>query len=266
LILELSIIAISLIFLSYASLSDLKNREVPDKVWIAFFPIAIAFTLLRIALKEIPLFMALISIALTFIVSFILFELNFFGGADFKALVCIGIAFPSFPAFLKHFNIFPISFHPFFPIVVLYNAYFISLSTIFHIVIKNLLWILKNNKRIFEGFESEPFWKKFIVFITSYKQELSILEKKTHLYPIEEIFEANGKKFKRLKTFISVEFNKSEFIEKLKSYEKIDSSSQIWVTPGLPMIIFLTISFVLSVFIGDALFFAVFMLIKTVLK
>jgi len=269
-ILDFFLLTISFIFLSYASWSDLKKREVSNKVWAIFFPIAIAFTLIRIALGEIPLFLSLLSIALTFFVSFILLELNFFGGADFKAIVCIGIAFPSFPKIFNSFKIFLIAFHPFFPLVVLYNAYFFSSLTIFYMVFKNFFWILKNRKKIFEGFEEEAFWKKLLVFLTCYKKELKLLKNKSYLYPMEEIVKLKGKKAKKLKTFIEAELEEDEYlkrIEELKAYdEEMGFLSQAWVTPGLPMIAFLTLAFILSSFLGDVFFLFMLEIFKTILS
>src|ERR1700756_2226807 len=67
-----------------ASLSDLKTREISNKFWLVYGPIAGLIFALRLvyAADSIPIF--LVSGGATIVVSFLLFQLGVMGGADSK--------------------------------------------------------------------------------------------------------------------------------------------------------------------------------------
>jgi hypothetical protein len=51
----------------------------------------------------------------------------------------------------------------------------------------------------------------------------------------------------------------SEFEESLK---KVGSPDMVWVTPGLPLLVFILIALVIALTFGDPLFFALSMLLR----
>jgi len=94
-------ISLSLVFLIYASWSDIKTREVSNKVWLLYAPLGLMLTLFEGLLYEdydYWLFVG-ISVALTFTLAVSLFYLGAFGGADAKAFMCLALAFPTYPKF-----------------------------------------------------------------------------------------------------------------------------------------------------------------------
>ncbi|MCD6241735.1 prepilin peptidase, partial [Candidatus Bathyarchaeota archaeon] len=115
-------VAISLIFLGYASWSDIKTREVSNKVWLLYAPLGLMLTLFEGLLYEdydYWLF-AGISIALTFTLAVSLFYLGAFGGADAKAFMCLALAFPTYPKFSWNTHIMRL--HYFFPVTIFTNS------------------------------------------------------------------------------------------------------------------------------------------------
>ena len=90
-------IIVSIFFFALGSIFDIRTREVDDWVWLVYGPIGLALTIIRLFLDPSTLFITLISIALTTIFSFGLFYFGLFGGADAKAVICLGLTLPLIP-------------------------------------------------------------------------------------------------------------------------------------------------------------------------
>src|SRR4030066_2233184 len=91
-------ITLSLGFLLYASWSDYKTREVSNRVWAIYAPIALSLSLAGLLLFEpsqLPFYG--LSFGVTAGLALILFYAGGFGGADSKALMCIALALPFAP-------------------------------------------------------------------------------------------------------------------------------------------------------------------------
>ncbi|MFA7080745.1 MAG: prepilin peptidase, partial [Candidatus Bathyarchaeia archaeon] len=94
-------IVFSLGILSYASWSDFKTREVSNKVWVFYAPVALLLSLTQLILynfSQLPLYG--LSFGVTAGISLLLFYSGVFGGADSKALMCIALALPFAPVAL----------------------------------------------------------------------------------------------------------------------------------------------------------------------
>jgi preflagellin peptidase FlaK len=216
-------IAICLVMLSYASYSDLKTREVDDKLWILFSLIGI--TLNIIDLSNQSLMLVIISISLSSLISFIFYYIGFFGGADMKALIVISLILPVY---------YPSKYiHPFTSLTSLTNGTFITLSLPLIFFIMNITRLLRG-KKIFLGFEDEKLWKKILVCFLGYRA--SKVEKGQFFMSLQKSI--NGKK--------------SFHISLLKDEEFV-SGQDIWVTPGIPLLVFITFGFLLTVTYGDFL-------------
>ena len=91
-------IFVSLIFLTYASWNDYKTREVSNRVWLFYAPVALLLSLVDFGLYDptnLPFFA--LSFSITSIIAIGLFYTGGFGGADSKGLMCIAIALPFLP-------------------------------------------------------------------------------------------------------------------------------------------------------------------------
>jgi len=248
-------VIICLTFLVYGSWSDLKTREVSNGVWIVSLPIVTVLTVIRIYFtlgQIIPYAIsALISIALPFLI----FEIGFFGGADAKAMITLGIAIPLFPS---TFHPLLGYFHPFFPLTVLMNSFLLSLLSVAYAVVRNALWKLQTGRSLFDGFEQESVLRKLIVLLTGYKVGFSELERKTYLIPIEDAVEEGEAIRRGFRVFVGADEDRNVVLDRLKRYVSRDLvSGQVWVTPGLPMMVFITLAFVTTLVIGDLLFHVV---------
>ena len=101
------LIPIALIWLTFASISDLKSKEIPD--WLNFSLIIIALAIKSIqAILTRDVFILLYAIA-ALVIFFLLANLMYYtkqwGGGDAKLIIGLGIIFTQYPTeFLNYFN------------------------------------------------------------------------------------------------------------------------------------------------------------------
>ena len=90
--------------LAIASILDIKSREIPDKVWLAFGGIGLAITLLAltdpsaqpvIADKTSYIAHYALGFGLVSVIGYAVYKAGLFGGADPKALVAIALTLPT---------------------------------------------------------------------------------------------------------------------------------------------------------------------------
>ncbi|NWF86372.1 prepilin peptidase [Candidatus Bathyarchaeota archaeon] len=245
----------ALIFLLYASFSDYKTREVSNKVWIVFAPLALVLTMVELILYEDATSMLFygLSFGLVAAFAFILFYSGGFGGADAKALMCLALALPFYPEGLTPLSgtISPIS-EKFFPITVFSNSVLLAAATAIYMFLRNIIWRVKTGRKLFEeNQESESFGRKVLVLITGYKIPIGKLKEKWHLYPLENIDETqNGLKRKLL--LVPKDEGRDAIVDRLsKAVETKKIQDMVWATPGLPMLIFITAGLIIALLFGD---------------
>ena len=253
-LLEVSRVLITFFFLGLSSWYDFKTREVPNKVWAAYAPTAVALTLLQFYVDSsvgyglIP-YAWLISIGITTAISLILFYAGFFGGADAKALICLGLALPIYPSIVSGYLAGRV---PFFPLAVLGNAVLAASLLVLGIAGYNTIQLIKENGRLFEGLENEPVWSKILAFATGFKVSSQKLKDGSHYMLLEQFSRGeNGEAVRRLRLFPALEEESSE--EDEERFEELlnEVDGKVWVTPGLPFLIFITLGFVAALFVGD---------------
>jgi preflagellin peptidase FlaK len=250
-------IAFSLGFLLYASLRDYKTREVSNRVWAIYAPIALALSLAELLLYEssqLPLFA--LSFGLTAGIALLLFYTGGFGGADSKALMCIALALPFAP--LTLFTpvltgaISPIA-QFIFPLTILSNAVLFAAASGIYMILRNLVWHKRNGTKMFQGaLTSEPLWKKFVILITGYKVTVAKLKEKWHIFPMEDAEENAENTLTRKLVIIPRDEGRDKIVERLSNAAeagKIDA--YVWATPGLPMLIFVTLGLIVALLFGD---------------
>ena len=244
-------IAVSLIFLGYASWSDIKTREVSNKVWLLYAPLGLILTLFEGLLYEDYDYWlsAGISIALTFTLAVSLFYLGAFGGADAKAFMCLALAFPTRPGAI--WNIQIVSLYKLFPVIVFTNSMLLAALSIFYMLLRNFLWKLRKGRKLFEGLEKEPFWKKILIILCGYKTSIEKLKEKDFYFPLEDV-EENKDGVKRFIVVFSGDEERSRILARLEGYiKKGIVDRHIWASPGLPMLVFITLGFIVALFFGD---------------
>lgn len=214
------------VMLSYASYSDWKTREVDDRLWIIFSFIGITLNIIDLYYSNLQLSVLIItSISLTSLISFILYYFGFFGGADMKALIVISLLIPVY---------YPSNYlHPFTSLTSLTNGVFLTISLPIIFFILNILRLIKG-RDIFSGFEGERLWKKILACFLGYR--VSKAEKGHFFMSLEKKID-----------------DKKRFHISLLKEEDFVSGQDVWVTPGIPLLLFISLGFTLTVFFGDFL-------------
>jgi preflagellin peptidase FlaK len=172
-----------------------------------------------------------------------------FGGADAKALMCIALALPVYPGYLLPQ---PIGlFSPLFPLTIFTNSVLLGALSVFYALIRNLIWKTRNKGNLFNGLETESFGHKILALISGYKVNLSKL-KAGHLYPLEDVEVSDDGEAKRKLMVFPKDEEKEEIISRIienKKEKRLEDG--VWVTPGLPLLIFITAGLMVALAYGD---------------
>jgi len=259
-VVDLAAIIVTVFFFGLGSYFDLRTREVDDKVWLAYGPIGSALTAVRIFAEPSLLLVTLVSIAITTVISLALFYFGLFGGADSKAIICLGLTLPlpptSFQPALGYV-------HPVFPIVVVVTGFICSAAIAVWYGLKNLATCFARRERMFEGLQDESLWRKAMAFILGYRTEVSRLRSTFYLYPMEEVVQGPQGIHRSLKLFIDAETDREPLVSELSdSLAKLGYKGKVWVTPGLPMLLFILIGLCLTLILGDIVFATVFIMAR----
>ena len=253
-------VSITLIFLSAAAIFDLRTREVPDKVWLAYGPVGLILTIYRIWVEPSLLIFTVASISLSMLVAFGLVFFGLSGGADAKALICLGITLPLPPAIVNPILGFA---YPFFPIVVLVTGYIVSLSVAVWMLGRNLLMLRRHGSGMFEGLEREPTWKKVLAFITGFPTELSRLQSTFYLYPMEEVVEDENGAHRAFQAYSDADVDREQVLSQFnESMRKVGSPNTVWVTPGVPLLVFILAAVVIALTVGDPVFAGILSIVR----
>ena len=239
-----------------ASLSDLKSREVSNKVWLVYGPLAILLFIARAAYspEDTPAF--LVSALATLVVAFLLFQLGVMGGADSKALMCLGLALPVAPGVVSSLWQVPFPIYPY-PIAILANSFLLSIGSGVVILVRNLIRGIS-----FRGFEKESFLTKILVLFTSYKTSFNVLQSSSYLLPAENVEVLESKPVRHFHLFSSAEEERDKLVSGLEKfrYQGLFSDG-VWVTPGMPHLVFITASLVTVLMVGDLLMWGFFKIV-----
>jgi archaeal preflagellin peptidase FlaK len=245
-------VAVTLLFLTIAAYFDLKTREVSDKVWVVYAPIGLALTVFRTYMVPSLLILTVASIALSVLVGFGLVFFGLSGGADAKALMCLGLTLPLPPGIMN-----PILgyFHPFFPIVVLITGYICSLSVAIWMLARNLTLLGFDHSAMFEGLENEPLWKEALALTSGYRTTLQRLQSTFYLYPMEKVVEDSSGVRRTLQLYANADVDREEEVARFReSLGKVGSPQTVWVTPGLPLLLFILLAVLIVLVLGDPIF------------
>lgn len=237
------------------------SREVSDRVWLVFYPVGFVLTTIRLIVQGGSWLQILLSVAVTITISMALPFLGLWGGADGKAFICFALMNPLTPALggsLSHVV------DPFFPLVVFSNAYLASLASMLYPIQRNLR--TRQRHMLFEGLEHESLLHKVTAFVTGYQVSVRELESKPHVFLLES-FQREGSAVRRRFEFDPrVDLDRSrESAEIKRAVESGAFRGSIWVSPGLPFLVFLTLGLGISLFFGDIIWNSVSALMRAIM-
>ncbi|MCG2711665.1 MAG: prepilin peptidase [Candidatus Omnitrophica bacterium] len=223
-------------FLIYSCYSDIKTRRVSNNVWLVMLAGGAFFVLYDFYLPRL-----FISAGFIFAFVYILFQFGIFGGADAKSLIVLSIILPTYPKLQAFGYSFPLNK----PLIDLF-AFGIFGNAVLLTIIVPITLAVYNLTRM--GLHID---KPAYIFI-GYKTKISELANR-HIKLIEKFEVVNGAvkfHFKRG----GVEINE-KLVSELKTLsEEGLIKDEVWVTPGLPFMIPITLGFFVAVFYGDLIF------------
>ncbi|MCX9010880.1 MAG: prepilin peptidase [Candidatus Methanoperedens sp.] len=227
-------------FLIYSCYSDIKTRRVTNKLWLIMLAGGSPFILYDIyrgGVAYLP--RLLISAGLIFVFVYIIFQLGTFGGADAKSLIVLSIILPTYPE-LQDFG-FPMNKHQIdlFAFGVFGNAVLLTIVVPLGLATYNLAKM---------GFHID---KPAYIFI-GYKAKITELARR-HIKLIENFEVVDGAVKRHFKRG-GVEVNEKVISELKTLAEKGLIKEEVWVTPGLPFMIPITLGFFVAAFYGDLIF------------
>jgi len=215
--------AVMLLFTSYL---DLKSREVPDKVWLIFGAVGVALQVYEVYTGETILLQLLIGVGLGALIGMGLYFFGFYGGADGKALIVLGLLVPHYVPMV---GLYPVA-----PLMVLTNGVLCSILLPVGLLLYNTVQ-LAQKKSIFEGFQ-EPLHRKILAAILGYKQMGK---------PREFQFSMEKDTTSEVNSSIVRKFDFSLM------RDDFETKSGTWVTPGIPLLVFFTTGYFLLFLYGD---------------
>jgi len=149
-----------------------------------------------------------------------------------------------------------------FPITIFGNAVLFAAATGIYMIIRNIVWHKKNKTPMFPGtLSKESIGKKLLVLITGYRMTVSKVKEKWHIFPMEDVDDSSVDLNRKL-VLVPREEGRDKIVERLSNAVdtgKIDR--YVWATPGLPMLIFVTLGLIVALVFGDV----VWLLVRAVL-
>ncbi|MEM2189034.1 MAG: hypothetical protein QXG35_06850 [Nitrososphaerota archaeon] len=135
------------------------------------------------------------STALCLLFGFIFFRLSFFGGADAKALWCLGVSVPVYPYALSGFLPLTKVFLPLFPLTVLLNALTTAALTALYLALRNA-WQLIRGKQLFKGLERESWLRKLTLIFIGLRVPASSVKSMKYVFLLERRSPDGGRSVK----------------------------------------------------------------------
>ena len=218
-IVNLAVAAMMLVLTSYL---DLRKREVEDKVWLIFGGVGALLQAYEVYTRETSPVLLGVSVALAAIIGMGLYFFGFYGGADGKALIVVGVLVPVFAPRIGLYSIAPL--------IVLTNGVLISILLPVAILLFNATRLLRKQP-IFDGF-SEPWYRKALACFLGYKQSGKPRE-----------FQFSMEKPVADRTERKFQFSMMQ--------DDFETKGNTWVTPGIPLLVFFTAGYFVMLLYGD---------------
>ena len=215
-----------------AAFMDAREREISDAVWIAMLLAALVF----LAVDFNPL-MLFTSLTVASVLALALYKLNF-GGADIKAIFAIALLFPRYPKFAC----FPLAGIPpleIFVLSVVTNALILGISAPLTLFVANAL----------RGNFSPLMFLGIKVPADSLRNRKFF--RLMHAPPAPNAPNAKSAKCKYVWGGLEPS---EEYLRQVEDAAKRGIVKEVWITPELPFVVFLTAGFFTASLLGDFIF------------
>ncbi len=217
------------VLLLVAAFMDAREREISDAVWIAMLLASLVF----LAVDFNPL-MLFTSLTVASVLALALYKLNF-GGADIKAIFAIALLFPRYPKFAC----FPLAGIPpleIFVLSVVTNALILGISAPLTLFVANAL---RGN--------FSP-----LMFLGIKVPADSLRNRK--FFRLMHAPPAPTAKSAKCKYVWGGLEPSEEYLRQIEDAAKRGIVKEVWITPELPFVVFLTAGFFTASLLGDFIF------------
>jgi hypothetical protein len=104
-------------------------------------------------------------------------------------------------------------------------------------------------------------WKKGLAFITGYPTQMSQLRSTFYLYPMEKVVENKNGAHRSFQIYSNPDVDRDQLLSEFsESMKKVGSPNTVWVTPGLPLLVFILVGLIIGLTLGDPLFVGISLL------
>jgi len=229
-------------FLLYSCYTDIRTRRVTNNLWKIMLIGVFFFWIYDFYTKGYSYLINLfISTLVIFIFVYILFQLGLFGGADAKSLIMISLILPRYPVLEVFGYNFP--HHQPLPLFSNFFAFGVFENAVLMTGVVPIGFALYNFIR--HGYKIDNPLYAFI----GYRIRISELPGKQHIKLMHDFELINGKVKSRFRRGgLEIDERLMQKLQKLSGKGLIE---EVWVTPGLPFMIPITLGFFTSVFYGD---------------
>ncbi|EZQ02104.1 peptidase A24 [Candidatus Acidianus copahuensis] len=225
-------IILTSVMLFHTSYLDVKKREVDFKVWGIYTPLIIFFLFYY---HSINFLVYSYSFGVSILIFYVFYRFSMMGGADLIAVFLVGLSNPvTYPLFfskLSELGIEPIVF-----------VLFTSLS----ILVVSVL----NMAKYFKYTKGLPFSTRVILSMSAKRIKVKDFLNSSFLFPLTVV---NDDGSSEMRTSFSIEEDDKEWREKylkLVRDGRLTEDDYIWVAWGVPVIPFMLIGYLISLFIG----------------
>lgn len=237
----------SIIFmLLVGSYYDIKKREIDDWVWFLSLPaLAVSLYYLHTGALGIGYVIWVVGLALVLGLSSLLYYLGLFGGADAKALVSIAAAIPSgAPPFVSQI--------PVFAFTVLDNAVILSVLYAALLIVRNVIRVLVV-RDYFGRYSESPSTAKLALLISDKSSVGYYLEHSYKLFLSEKVSLDNEGhlRFELSPWRLGIVEDGESVIRDLVSKGLLRAQDELWVSTGLPLVVFMFVGFLVTPALHD---------------
>jgi len=243
--------------LVYVAIADFRCRLVSNWVWVFAYPIGCALTLVGLVFSLVDVGVVLVSFVCSMFLGLVLFYSGFYGGADVKALIFIGLTLPTIPLTLNHTLGVPVL-----PLVLVMfcNSTLLSLIWPLSIFVLNLNHHLRHKRAcMFEGIKLSLRQKVWLLFTA----KLTPLDKiGVRYFPAETVVtleeegaEEGGKPTRKLLRFVRAETDLKKHKDNLMKHSELYKNG-VLASPTIPTALFFTLALAITP-MGNLIFFFV---------
>jgi preflagellin peptidase FlaK len=223
----------ALAVLVLASILDLRSREISNWLWVVAYPVGCILAIVGVATGSFPMETVILSLGFSLVIGWVLFYFGFYGGADVKALIFVGLAIPVFP----FVPILGVSGFP--PVLTMFcNSVFLSMICPLSVLALNIRDNLRGTK-MFEGI-NVTIREKAVLLFTARKIKLERLERNLAYFPSETVINQNGKPTRKLLHFVKAEADLSKSLNAIKENMALYADG-VLASPTIPFIVFFTV-------------------------